>query len=309
MVPPIAEEILPAAPVIPAPPGEFDFAGAWGSGGEGAGVVPVLKALLAKLEASPATAGAPPVATPSVPVRAGLHKEALYCGLSPLGSHLDEDTKEKIWGNKYVDIWSLISVDQHTVDRERRAYSERTVDRKPKVARTMNNWLQAFSVLGCVMGQRHPERCPELFTYFDSVYSAFKSHGGTAWWKYDEDFRRRLSLQPEIGWGVKATDVWLRLMMSQKQLPFQPPAAASGSSTSGAVAVRRPGACWLYNEGHCRFFGLCKYKHECSACGGPHPAARCSRPSGSTIKPAGRPDGKDSGERAKDASMVKHISG
>lgn len=66
----------------------------------------------------------------------------------------------------------------------------------------------------------------------DSVYSAYKSHCGSAWGKYDEDFRRRLSLQPEIGWGVKATDVWLRLMMAQKQSPFQSAAAASGSGTS-----------------------------------------------------------------------------
>lgn len=270
----------------------------------------MLKSLLGKLEPSlPDTAGAAVAPTPAVPLRADIHKEALFCGLSPLGAHLGEETREKIWGNSYVDIWSLVSVDQHTVDRERRVYSEKPVDRKPRVARTMNNWLQAFSVLGCLMGQRHPERCSELFIYMDSVYSAYKSHGGSAWWKYDEDFHRRLSLQPEIGWGVKATDVWLRLMMAQKQSPFQPAAAASGSGTSGAVAVRRPGACWLYNEGHCKFFGLCKYKHECSACGGPHPAARCSRPSGPTAKPPGRPEGKDSGKRPRDAPVARHIPG
>lgn len=26
----------------------------------------------------------------------------------------------------------------------------------------MNNWLQAFAVLGCVMGLKHRERCSEL---------------------------------------------------------------------------------------------------------------------------------------------------
>lgn len=36
----------------------------------------------------------------------------------------------------------------------------------------MCNWLQAFSVLGCIMGQKHPERCSELFIYMDLVYNA-----------------------------------------------------------------------------------------------------------------------------------------
>lgn len=58
----------------------------------------------------------------------------------------------------------------------------------------------------------------ELFIYLDSVYNAYKSHGGSAWWKYDEDFHRLLSLQPDIGWGVKATDVLFRLMIAQKTL-------------------------------------------------------------------------------------------
>ncbi|CAJ0959820.1 unnamed protein product [Ranitomeya imitator] len=88
--------------------------------------------------------------------------------------------------------------EQHSVDKERRV-GERVYDRKPKVAKTINNWLQAFAVLGCVMGEKHPERCSELFIYMDSIYSSYKSHGGSAWWKYDEDFRRRLAVNPHLG--------------------------------------------------------------------------------------------------------------
>lgn len=147
-----------------------------------------------------------------------------------------------------------------------------TVVCKPKVAKTMNNWLQAFSVLGCVMGEKHPERCSELFIYLDFIYSAYKSHGGLAWWRYDEQFRRKLTFQPEIGWGMKAMDVWLLLMMSQKPVPF-PSTAAKPGIGPGSVAGRRTGTCWLFNEGHCKFYGLCKFRHECSSCGGNHPAA------------------------------------
>lgn len=106
------------------------------------------------------------------------------------------------------------------------------------MAKTMNKWFQAFAVLGCMMGEKHPEWCSELFIYLDFVYSAYKAHGGSAWWRYDEQFRRWLALQPEIGWGMKATDVWLHLMMSQKALPF-PTAATHPRAGSGSVAGRQ----------------------------------------------------------------------
>lgn len=192
----------------------------------------------------------------------------MFCRVSPLGAHVSEEVRQKIWDNAYVDIWSLITVDQSTVDKERRM-GDRPMDRKPRVAKTIGNWLQAFAVLGCVLGQKHPERCSELFVYLDIIYNAYRSHGGSAWWRYDEEFRRRLALQPGVGWGSKATDVWLRIMTALRA-PAPPfPGGANGShGGGGSVAVKRPGTCWLFNEGHCRFYGLCKFKHECSTCGG-----------------------------------------
>lgn len=233
----------------------------------------------------------------------------MFCSVSHLGSHIDEAVREKIWSNAYVDIWSLISIDQHTVDKERRVVDPRPVDRKVKVAKTMNNWLQAFAVLGCVMGEKHPERCSQLFVYFDTIYNAYKSHGGAAWWRYDEEFRRRLALHPEIGWDSKATDLWLRLMMAQK--PSFPSGAtgAGASPASGSVASRRPGTCWLFNEGHCKFYGLCKFKHECSACGGNHAATRCPKPAPSAANrpPAAQGNPKDPSERTRDGAMAGSV--
>lgn len=93
---------------------------------------------------------------------------------------------------------------------------------------------------------------------------------------------------------MKDTDVWLRLMMSQKNSPF-PVAATHSRPGSGSVATCHDGTCWLYNEGHCRFFGLCTFKHECSTCGGSHAAVQCPHASKvGAMQQAG--DGKDTGE-------------
>lgn len=48
-----------------------------------------------------------------------MFKDTMFCRVSALGSHIDDMVKEKIWSNSYVDMWSLVSVDQHTVDKER----------------------------------------------------------------------------------------------------------------------------------------------------------------------------------------------
>nr|KAG8538197.1 hypothetical protein GDO81_023138 [Engystomops pustulosus] len=131
--------------------------------------------------------------------------------------------------------------------------------------------------MGHIITQKSPATAPDLFVYLDTIISAFKIHGGTAWWRYDEEFRRCLSNNQSIGWASRATDIWLQLILAQRsQRPFlgtptgtsQQPAPSSHKST---------GACWLYNEGHCRFYSSCKFRHECSICGGNHPALRCFR--------------------------------
>lgn len=144
-----------------------------------------------------------------------IHRDSIFCSVCPLGLHLDSETREKIGSNQYVDIWCLLTI-INPVDKEHRVPDSK-YDRKPHVPKTMNNWLQAFTVLGCIMGQKHPKQCSQLFIYLDTIYNTYKTHGGMSWWQYDEDFRRRLSLQPDIGWDVKFTDVW---MLPQGPRPF-----------------------------------------------------------------------------------------
>lgn len=69
----------PETPLTPAPPGEFSFTGAWGSVDDASGLVPVLKALLAKFDTSP-LAMAAVVATPA-PALAGFTRKPFFAAL------------------------------------------------------------------------------------------------------------------------------------------------------------------------------------------------------------------------------------
>ncbi|KAM3931107.1 LOW QUALITY PROTEIN: uncharacterized protein RB166_004615 [Leptodactylus fuscus] len=136
-----------------------------------------------------------------------------------------------------------------------------------------------------------------------TIFTAHKLYGGTAWWKYDEEFRRRLALQPEVGWASKATNIWIQLMLSPKPVASLFPSAAAGGAGSPSAAVRRPGACWMFNEGHCHFFASCRVKHECSICGGAHSALRCAKRGRAPKSSTGKPE--DAGERGKDAPLAR----
>lgn len=92
------------------------------------GLVPTLKAILGQLDkAPPPPSMAAAVVTASLSAGASVHKEAFLCGISQLGTYVDADTKNNVWGNHFVNIWFLVSVDQHT---EGRVFGSMSEDHK-----------------------------------------------------------------------------------------------------------------------------------------------------------------------------------
>ncbi|CAJ0929866.1 unnamed protein product [Ranitomeya imitator] len=55
------------------------------------------------------------------------------------GTHLDVSVKEQIWANEFIDIWSLVSTEQHSVDKERRV-GERVLRQKAE-GRSVNDGI------------------------------------------------------------------------------------------------------------------------------------------------------------------------
>ncbi|XP_073502613.1 uncharacterized protein [Phyllobates terribilis] len=115
------------------------------------------------------------------------------------------ETREKIRRCEYIDIWSLVSADQVSIDKER---SFERNDKKVKVAKTFGNWLQAFLVLAHETCRLQREKGPELMVYMDTIFSAHKLRGGSVWWKYEEEFRRQ-SLVRHVGYTMRDTAVFM----------------------------------------------------------------------------------------------------
>lgn len=61
----------------------------------------------------------------------------------------------------------------------------------------------SFSILVSVVGRKKSEYCAALFCYKDAIGEASRLYGGTAWLRYDEQFRQRMEVRPDLRWDHK----------------------------------------------------------------------------------------------------------
>lgn len=232
--------------------------------------------------------------------------EVYVCFEGPLGAHLKQEVRERIQKGEYVEIFSLLPLEKFNLDRVKPDSSKKEDEEKRRyrlIPRTFVNWLQAFAIMASVIGEKSPEHCSALFGYMDAIGEAHRVYGGTAWLRYDEQFRQRMAVRPSLRWDHKDISLWMRLMSSAKapSQPFQ--GGAGGANSSGPPAGRKWGVCWQYNEGACKFGGTCKFRHECSGCGGAHPLSKCFKRGKRASDAAPKRD--DAGESGKNAPFSK----
>lgn len=233
--------------------------------------------------------------------------EVYVCYEGPLGSHLKQEVREKLWKGEYVEIFSLLPLEKFNLDRVKPDDSKKEDEEKRRyrlIPRTFTNWLQAFAIMASVIGEKQPEHCSALFCYQDAIGEAYRVYGGTAWLRYDEQFRQRRAIRPTLRWDHKDISLWMRLMTTARAPNQFFPGGTGGPSTQGHTVGNKKGVCWQYNTGTCRFGASCKYKHECSGCGGSHPGSRCFKQGkGKQGETANKRE--DPGESGKDAAVSR----
>lgn len=198
---------------------------------------------------------------------------------------------------EFIDLMSLLpSVKEQVVNDRKEDKSDEA--RKRSVPRSFNNWLQAFCIYASVLGEKFPSKCRGLFQHLDIILEAYRNFGGMVWFNYDENFRQKLSIHPTLKWGIKDIGLWINLMLPQRtNVVKQAPSKAL-----------KKGVCFALNESTCKWLSNCRYKHECSFCGGTHPMSKCFKRSGnfsSTREQLSK--SLDASEVGKNAPLVKGI--
>ncbi|KAJ1179232.1 hypothetical protein NDU88_004467, partial [Pleurodeles waltl] len=104
---------------------------------------------------------------------------------------------------------------------------------RPRVPITMDNWTSAFLIFASIYCEKYPDRAIALFKYMDIIRKAQMHFGGFAWLSYDEEFRARVSINPEKPWGDVDPELWMQWMASAQ-------ATASTHTASGLPVTYKP---------------------------------------------------------------------
>lgn len=70
--------------------------------------------------------------------------------------------------------------------------------------------------MASVIGDKNPEHCSALFCDMDAIGEALRVYGGSAWLRYDEQFRQRRAVCRSLHWDHKDISLWMRLMSSTR---------------------------------------------------------------------------------------------
>ncbi|OCT74874.1 hypothetical protein XELAEV_18033861mg [Xenopus laevis] len=255
-----------------------------------------------------------------LPLSDSAKSNTYVCFEGPLGAHLKPEVREKIWKREYVDIFTLLPLERFGIDRYEKGKEHRKEEDEERrrfrlIPRTFGNWLQAFSILASVVGERHSELCSALFCYLDGIWEAHRVYGGLAWLRYDEQFRQRMAVRTDLNWDHRDIGLWMRLMNTKGYQGYggsstttnQPFQGGAGGPSVGSAGGHKKGVCWLFNDSQCKWGSSCRFRHECSWCAGTHPGSRCfKKPKGAAPRTReGFGKGSDASDSRSDGPMAK----
>ena len=136
---------------------------------------------------------------------------------APLGRFVPLATKEKIWRGEYIELGSLLAVDdpeshQHAtmslVTINQQLYFKPTTQ-KAKPIFNIDKWTSAFFIFISIYLQKHPLKAIEMIKYADLIRKLAHRFGGYGWVNYDKEFRLEQALNPTRSWATYDSDLFL----------------------------------------------------------------------------------------------------
>ena len=170
-----------------------------------------------------------------------------------------------------------------------------------------------FSIYASVLAIKFPQHIPELLVYSRDIMRVSRQFKWPSWVIYDTSYRRHMAETGQRDWskvdpsiyarcftGWVWSPLWCTICISldhdTSDCPFAPlqnrrgwrPLPYPPSSSAGRVLSksRSTPICIKFNKynGDCRHGELCKFRHECSQCQGPHPRSQCKGDANSVTK-------------------------
>ena len=208
---------------------------------------------------------------------------------SPLGDHLTPAVKEKIWKGEFIDFYELLNREFEVKEIDKGDDKMKEKYRRKRPDRNWTNWVTGFTIYAGVLVKMQPWKASALFQYFDIMRRAKAEFEGQAWLRYDEAFRMRSAIRPELRWDETHPGLWLQHMSPAKtnlgdrfdcghlNLKYS---GGTGARQGAGQAVQPRLPCFEFNnKGSCAK-SPCRFRHECIGCGGKHAKCNCFKTGG-----------------------------
>ena len=170
-------------------------------------------------------------------------------------------------------------VELQEIDKDNETLKEKYRRKRPD--RNWTNWVTGFTIYAGVLVKTQPCMASALFQYFDILCGAKAEFEGLVWLRYDEIFRMRTAIRPELRWDEPHPGLWLQHITPTKcnlgdtfdsgHLNIK--STETTDTRQGEGRPRLP--CYeLNNRGSCAR-SPCRFAHDCLTCGGKHPKITC----------------------------------
>ena len=142
----------------------------------------------------------------------------------------------------------------------------------------LSGWSTCFSLFQVAWAKEKPEMWVPLTAYREVIFKLAKRHQWGQVARYDRRFRREAAGKEDVKWDEENLSLLLDIVHATPPMDGK---QGAGSSVTPArrAEQRKKNACFKFNkgEGKCVFGTHCRYAHVCSACGGEHALAQCTK--------------------------------
>ena len=191
---------------------------------------------------------------------------------------INQDLRNKIWANEYVDFGSLLDPSQMT---HNKVVVQQTggggsslclIPPSKMLPKNINEWQTAFAIFTTVYTKKFTDESNNLVKYGETIRQMAKEGGDFN--SYDVTFRK-LRQVANLPWYHFHTELYLKAStFGKRSEPFQPNTQYR-EVKQFTKSTRLPfGYCFRFCRGlPCD--GFCDFKHKCTKCMGNHPMFSC----------------------------------
>ena len=215
----------------------------------------------------------------------------------PLGAHISQRVKEKIWNNEFMNLADLLPKldfeDPWSVTLGPSLITMSKQSSKSRGPLSFYEWNEAFHIYMAIYIERFPSEAPNMLKYMSIVKDAYEMRGTLAFRTYDQSFRL-LRARNNLPWQKPIDELFTKSVFPKRHYAQTFPNNSPNKYIPPTLNRRsqpfltnrdRDGTCHVWNTYEQCNRTNCPFKHVCKFCRGPHPKVRCNRQPNATQGP------------------------